>query len=341
MAVLEIVTRQVSISYRTMSGGLVVVMVSFVRGKWTFCLLVTMLVCMLTAGCDRSSSPEINLEKKSATLSPPVKAAKATLRIGMGAMITPKEGYVYYSKLKDYLATTLQMPVTLVDRDNYTEMNKLLASGGVDTAFVCAGPYVEGHEEFGLELLAMPLVKGKPVYHSYIIVPKESAAQRLDDLRGKSFAFTDPQSNSGKLVTTYLLGRRNESPQTFFGKFSYTYGHDKSIAAVAEKLVDGAAVDSLIWEYLKRIKPELTANTRIIDISEPYGIPPVVVRKNLSAEVKSNIQSALLQMHETTAGKEILAGMMIDRFVPGDDANYDSIRQMNRWLASHKTGKSP
>jgi phosphonate transport system substrate-binding protein len=31
-----------------------------------------------------------------------------------------------------------------------------LKEGKIDVAFVCGGPYVDGHEEFGLELLAAP-----------------------------------------------------------------------------------------------------------------------------------------------------------------------------------------
>jgi len=308
------------------------------RLPWILFIMLGILAAGVFA-CSRSEVPEITLDKGAQVAVISSVRQKPGIRIGMGAMITPKEGYAYYFRLKEYLAKRLGMPVTLVDRDNYAEMNKLLAGGGVDVAFVCAGPYVEGNRQFGLELLAMPLVKGKPVYHSYIIVPKESPVQRLDELRGRSFAFTDPKSNSGKLVPTYLLARRNTSPEAFFGRISYTFGHDKSIAAVAESLVDGAAVDSLIWEYLNRTKPALTGRTRIIDVSEPYGIPPIVVRKDLPAGLKQQIRTLLLTMHDDPEGREILAGMMTDRFVPGDDANYDSIRTMDRWLSGQQAGK--
>lgn len=311
-----------------------------VTGLWGVRVLLPCLaLAWLAVGCTRSDAPEISLEKRVPLASLSSATKGASLRLGMGAMITPKEGYVYYSRLKDYLAGRLHVPVTLVDRENYEEMNKLLDSGGVDSAFVCAGPYVDGHDRFGLELLAMPLVKGKPVYHSYIIVPRDSPVQRLEELQGKTFAFTDPRSNSGKLVPTYLLARMGRSPETFFGKYWYTYGHDKSITAVAEKLVDGAAVDSLIWEYLNRSKPAVTQKTRIVKVSEPYGIPPLVVRKGLDPGLKERLRQALVTMHDDPDGQKILAGMMIDRFVPGDDRNYDSIRTINRWIAKQKPGK--
>lgn len=302
-------------------------------------LLLAAGMMMLLAACNSREPVSVNLENRT-PLKTEVSAPGATpLRIGMGAMITPKEGYVYYQRLKEYIEKKLGQPVQMVDRGNYTEMNRLLETGGVDMAFVCAGPYVEGNEKFGMELLAMPLVKGKPVYYSYIIVPKDNPARRFEDLRGKVFAFTDPQSNSGKLVPTYMLSRMNETPESFFSRFQFTYGHDVSIRAVAEKLVDGAAVDSLIWEYAAMKTPALTEKTKIIAKSEPYGIPPVVVRPGLDPQLKLRIKEILISASSDVTGREILKGMMIDRFVPGDDANYNSIRDMNTWLSGGRNKK--
>lgn len=296
-------------------------------------LAVVVLVSLVAmAGCTRSDAQKTSLENKAPLTAPVPGPEQPGLRIGMGAVNTPKEGYLYYRHLKEYLAKELHMPVTLVDRENNDEMNKLLAVGGVDAAFIGAGPYVEGHDRLGLELLAMPLVKGKAVYHSYIIVPKESTANSLDDLRGKKFAFTEAHSNAGSLVPTYLLARRKETPKSFFAKVTYTYGHDISIASVAKKLVDGAAVSSLVWEHLARTRPELTTKTRIIYVSEPYGIPPLAV-KDLDPALRARLLKVLLAMHETPEGKGVLSGMMIDRFVPGNDANYDSIRAIRKLTA--------
>ncbi len=260
-------------------------------------------------------------------------------RIGMGAMITPREGFIYYNQLKDYIEKRLGLPVQLVDRNNYDEMNRLLENGDIDAAFICSGPYVENKRRFGLQLLAMPLVKGKPLYHSYIIVPLDSPARKLEDLRGKVFAFTDPKSHTGTVVPTYMLANLNETPRQFFSKIEFTYGHDNSIRAVAEKLVDGAAVDSLVWEYLAVKTPELTAKTRILLRSEPYGIPPFVVRPGIPAEQKQKLRQILLHAADDEEGRRIMKGMMIDGFVPGDDNNYDTIRAMNSWLA--RQGKQP
>lgn len=297
-------------------------------------LLAIALVC---GACEQKKPLKVSLKSASEPDSSPVTTkGVAPLRIGMGAMITPKDGYVYYQRLQKYLEKKLNRPVQLVDRENYDEMNSLLETGSVDAAFVCAGPYVEGKKKFGMELLAMPLVKGKPLYYAYIIVHKDSSYSSLEDLKGKRFAFTDPKSNSGKLVPTYMLAKMNETPEHYFAKIDYTFGHDKSIRAVAEKLVDGASVDSLIWEYAAVKSPELTARTKIIAKSEPYGIPPMVVRPGIAPELKTQLKEIILNIGNDPEGQQILAGMMIDRFVAGDDKNYDTIRAINTWLARQK-----
>lgn len=310
--------------------------------KSTAFLLALLLVTLTVTACTRENNPpQISLKTTESSPNPVAPTIKtAPLRLGMGAMITPRDGYVYYQRLQGYIEKRLGRPVQLVDRENYDEMNGLLESGGVDAAFVCAGPYVEGKLKFNLELLAMPLVKGQPAYHSYILVHKDSPITTLTELRGKVFAFTDPKSNSGKLVPTYMLAKMKETPEHFFSRVEYTFGHDKSIRAVAEKIVDGAAVDSLIWEYAAIRKPELTSQTRIIAKSAPYGIPPIVVRPGLDPDTKNKLKDILLSAANDPEGKEILHGMMIDAFVGGDDKNYDSIRAMNMWIdRQRKTGK--
>jgi len=141
-------------------------------------------------------------------------------------------------------------------------------------------------------------------------------------------------------VPTYMLAKMGETPDTFFKKYIFTKKHDLSIKAVAQKVVDGAAVDSLIWEYENRTKPEFTSQTKIIERSPPYGIPPVVVRKGLDPKLKEQVRQVFLNAHQDEKGAGILKGMMIDRFVPIQDSAYNSIREMQDWIAAQSKGKA-
>jgi phosphonate transport system substrate-binding protein len=261
------------------------------------------------------------------------------LKIAVGAIISPAESLTFYEDIFDYIGEKLSRGVEMVQRKTYAEVNFLMKEGRIDAAFVCSRPYVEGHRDFGMELLCVPVCFGKTEYCSYFIVHKDSAIQDLKDLRGKVFAFSDPLSNSGMLIPTYTLAKMGETPESFFRGHIFTYSHDNSIRSVSEKFVDGAAVDSLIWEYLNTKEPELTSRTRIIHKSAPCGIPPLAVSPSIAPELKERLRSAFLNMHNDARGREILERVLIDRFTVIEDSAYDSIRQMEAFLKDFQSQK--
>jgi phosphonate transport system substrate-binding protein len=258
------------------------------------------------------------------------------LRVAVAAMISPKETFDLYRQLLEYLSRQTGKDLEFVQRKTYAEINELLRRGDIELAFICSGPYATGRDSFGFEPLAVPLVHSAHFYQSYLIVNKNSEFKGLEDLRGHTFAFTDPNSNTGKLAPTYWLAELQERPETFFSQVLYTYSHDNSILAVSRGLVDGAAVDSLIWEYYQEKKPAFTARTKVIKRSEPYGIPPLVASRHFSPRDQERLKKLLLTMHQDPEGKKILAELMIDRFIPLNEEWYEPIRLMHQKLAQAK-----
>ena len=261
------------------------------------------------------------------------------LRIAVGAIISPAESLTFYEDIFDYIGEKLGREVEMVQRKTYTEVNFLMKEGRIDAAFVCSRPYVEGHRDFGMELLCVPVCFGKTEYHSYFIVHKDSLIQNFEDLRGKVFAFSDPLSNTGMLIPTYTLAQMGETPESFFRRYIFTYSHDNSIRSVAEKFVDGAAVDSLIWEYLSVKEPEWTAQTKIIYKSASCAIPPVVVSPGIDQELKEKLRSSFMDMCNDLRGREILKRVLIDRFTVIEDNAYDSIRRMETFMKDFRSEK--
>ena len=260
---------------------------------------------------------------------------ESTLRVAVAAMISPKPTKNYYEDLLHLIGRKIDRRIILSQRRTYAEVNGLLQRREIDLAFVCSGPYVTGHDEFGMEILAVPVAHGEKVYYSYFLAHRDSDIESLEDLRGKNFAFTDPHSNTGCLVPTYVLAQRGDTPESFFAETFFTLSHDGSIKAVAEGVADGAAVDQLIWEFMNANDPAYTSRTKIIEKSPPYCIPPLVVHPELDRDLKDRLREVLLSLHEDEQGMSLLRELQIDRFELADDAAYDSVREMLRWMTEN------
>lgn len=250
------------------------------------------------------------------------------LRVAVAAVISPKGNVESYSDLLAFIGRKLNRPVQLVQRQTYAEVNDLIKSNDVDLAFVCTSAYVVGQRDFGMELLVAPQVNGETVYHSLLIVPTDSPAGSIADLKGKVFAFTDPMSLTGRVYPTSLVRSLDGSPEAFFARLFFTYSHDNAIKAVANKVADGASVDSLVYDYFVARDATIAQRTRVIHRSPAFGIPPVVVNPNLSPQLKETLRELLLQANASSDGQTILRNLMIERFVLVSDRIYDSARAL-------------
>lgn len=293
------------------------------------------------SGCDQTQTERtpVDFSQTRQVERPDTTTERRHLRVAVGAMVSPRETFAQYGELLTYLGRRLDAEIALVQRKTYAEVNALLARGEIDLAFVCSGPFAAMAESYGLSVVAVPVVGGSTFYRAYLIVPAQSEATNLADLRGKTFAFTDPDSNTGRLVPLKWLRDMGETPEGFFKESIYTYSHDNSILAVSRGLVDGASVDGLIWDYYSRTSPELTGRTRIVAVSEPYGIPPVVAAAVMQPDVLTNLRDTLLHMHEDPEGRSILSGLMIERFTEADAAWRASMNEMRRTLLPPVTGE--
>jgi phosphonate transport system substrate-binding protein len=293
-----------------------------------------LLVPLIHLSCKKSEEKnvKVDLTDRIQTQTAQKISTAQAFKIAVASMISPKETFVYYDQMMKYVSSKYGRDIEMIQKKTYQEVNDLLEQRQIDLAFVCSGPYVKGHEKFGMELLVAPKLYGKPFYQAYFIVHKDSPINDIQGLREKRFAFTDPNSNTGKLVPTYVLAKIDETPETFFKEITFTYSHDNSIKAVAKQIVEGASIDGLIWEYYNEKDPAFVEDTKIIFKSELYGIPPVVVHPTMPAPEKERLKNIFLKMHSDPEGMRILSELKIEQFILPEDSSYDSVRNMQKWI---------
>lgn len=300
-------------------------------------ILFLMVVLVFLFLKDQNDLPRIDLEKGSESfVTEKLKKSPKELIIAFGARISPEVTYKYYEELMNIVGEKLGRKVRFIQKQTYSEINDLIENQRIDFAHVCSGPYTKGYEDFGMEILVIPVINEKRVYNCYIIVNKKSNINSFKELKGKKFAYTDPNSNTGFLVPNYLLLKMGETSKSFFRETFFTYSHDNSIKSVAENQSDGAAVDGIIWEFFNSMNPSITSRTKIIEKSPPYGIPPFVVHPELDQTLKMKLKNIFLNLHLDKKAVPLLQKINVDRFEEGNITMYDSVNKMRTWIKKNK-----
>jgi len=255
------------------------------------------------------------------------------IRLGLTAVVVT-ENLRFLDQWSQYLEEKMGRKVELVMRKSYREVMDLLDSGGIDFAWICGFPYIQNREPESLQLLTVPIYRGEPLYYSYIIVSQNSSYKRFGDLKGKIFAFSDPDSNSGFLYPLSLMVEKEVRPETFFRQTFFTFNHAETVQAVSEQFADGGAVDSYIWEYLAAFRPDITEKTRIIKKSPSFGFPPIVASLVVKPDTIRLMKNTLENMDQDSIGKSLLAQLKLDGFGHYPDSLFNGIRSMARTMQS-------
>ena len=297
---------------------------------WTATVAVS-LGFIISRRFSRDADPNVSLSKWI-----PVEQSDAednVFRFAVAGMVSPEETWLTYKDFVDYIAEHVGNDTSMVLKPSYAEVRVLLEQDAVHSAFVCTGTYMACFDAKSVELLAVPDFKDGMQYRCLLLVRADSEIDDVEDLQGMSFAFTDPESNTGCFVPKWLLKERGFNPETHFSRVVFTKSHDRSIHAVADGIVDGAGVDSLIYYSLIKSDPALKDKIRIIWQSEAFGAPPVVAPAGLPEEAKDKLRVILFSMPEDPRGRQILDGLDIEHFRAPDPNEYDSAYQV--WKAIH------
>lgn len=181
-------------------------------------------------------------------------------------------------------------------------------------------------------------IDGSTGYYSFAFARKDSGITKIEDAKGKSFAFADPNSTSGYLVPAAELTETFGPLDQFFSDVRFSGGHEQTIVGVANgDIVAGVSwADGLgDWEdgynsgaFRKAADAGLVDMNDIVEIWKSKLIPegPMVVRNALPQDVKDKVTKLSADLHETD--KECAYGVAhgdAKDFVPVTHEAYDGV----------------
>jgi phosphonate transport system substrate-binding protein len=235
-----------------------------------------------------------------------------------------------YRFTMEHLSRQLGCEIELAVGVDYDEIRQ------ADLAFICGLPYVlytaPYEVDAPLEALVAPVLQGerfqdRPIYFSDVIVRQDSPFQSFADLRGRTWAYNEPQSQSGYGITRYWLVKLGET-NGYFSKVVQSGFHQRSIEMVRNGEVDASAIDAQVLAVELRDHPQLGGQLRVIDSLGPSSIQPLAAASHLPTTLKQDIQAILAEFHHDPAGRAVLDRGFIDHFVAVCDTDYDDIRAM-------------
>ncbi|GAB4297462.1 MAG: phosphate/phosphite/phosphonate ABC transporter substrate-binding protein [Myxococcota bacterium] len=291
-------------------------------------ILVLMALCLF--GCNKEVEEIVTISKgeKKEIVGDFARRASSELKFAVSAMLSPAATYDAYVGLLSGIAEELGYSYAFVQRPTYREINELLIKGELTLAFICSGAYASMPKDAAIDLLAIPIVEGKSVYRSLIIVRADSPYKSFKELKGTRFAFTDPLSNTGYFYPSYRLLELGEKADDFFSEAIYTGSHDRSIVAVYRQVVSAAAVDDQVYKRMVTPNSPYWERLRVIESSSDFPNPPVVSPLSTPVEIREKIKSKLLSISQSEKGKERLKAIGIDGFRSGAPEEYEGIRKM-------------
>lgn len=229
------------------------------------------------------------------------------LSIGISSGENEADAIARTKPYADYLSRTLGVPVNIVRGTDYAAVIEAMRAEQIQFASIGPANYALAHKVMG-DLVAPVAVlrdkEGALGYYSVIAVRADSPYQKLDDLKGKSFAFADPNSTSGYAVPSYYLSTvLGTSADEFFGETAFSGGHEQSVIALLDGTFEGVAThqtNDKSGNIPRMVEKGMipAGSTRIIWTSPLIPNSPVVLRTDLPEELKKAFTDAVFAFPE-------------------------------------------
>ncbi|WP_224372312.1 putative selenate ABC transporter substrate-binding protein [Hyalangium versicolor] len=260
-------------------------------------------------------------------LANPARAADEApvLRVSMVPEEPPAELQRKLAPLMAYLEKATGRKVQFIPATTYQATIDGLANKQLDMVWYGGLTFVEARRRTGN---AIPLIQRveDATFHSKFVVPANSPAKTLMDLKGTQFAFGPATSTSGHLMPRYFLMQAGIDPERDFKKVIYSGAHDVTARWVETGKVDAGVLNELVFQRLLNEKKIDPAKIRVLWTSPAYFNYNWTVRGDLEPELVEKIRAAFLALDASKPEhKVILDSQQTKKFIETKVENYQSI----------------
>lgn len=242
-----------------------------------------------------------------------------------------------YGAIAEYLTATTGLTVEYVPMVDYAALVTAFARGDIQLAWFGGLTGVQA-QAAAPDTRAIVQRPRDAEFHSRFIARSDLDVETLQDLKGLRFTFGSESSTSGHLMPRYFLVEAGIDPESDFqGLPNYSGSHDKTIALVESGAFDAGALNEAVWEQRLADGEIDTAKVRDVYTTPAYYDYHWGIRGDVDAlfgdGATDTIIEALLSLDpDDPDDKAILGLFSTDAFIPTENANYDTIRDVAEQL---------
>lgn len=253
--------------------------------------------------------------------------AQQVLRVSAIPDEAPTELLRKFKPLGSYLEQKTGMKVEFVPVTDYAASVEGLINNKLDMVWFGGFTFVQARVRSGGKVIPLVQREEDEKFKSVFITTHKSIG-KLEDLKGKTFAFGSESSTSGHLMPRYYLLAAGVDPDTDMKRVAFSGAHDATVAAVAGGKVDAGALNISVWEKLASQNKIDGSKIRVFHTTPGYFDYNWTVRADMPSDLRKKLTDAFLALDRNDAqGREILELQRATRFIPARAENYASIEK--------------
>ncbi len=262
-----------------------------------------------------------------ATMSPVVEAAEDPLMMGVFPRRNAVETTRLFTPMADYLGEQLGRKVNLVTTRDFESFWQGVTERRYDIVHYNQYHYIRSAQNY--QVIAHIEEFGKSTIAGVLYVRKDSGITAVAQLRGRTVLFGGGEDAMISYITNrYLMVQAGLKKDDF--KSLFAVNPPNSILALYRRQSDAAGAGDGVLELPLVRKAINTDELIVLAVSAPLLQLPVAVKHTMPAKLRASIQSILVNLKNSEAGKQVLKSAALTGMGKAEDKDYDPHRRIVR-----------
>lgn len=253
------------------------------------------------------------------------KAADDPLFMGVIPRRSTAETTKLFAPMAAHLGEQLGREVRLIPSRNFESFWKDVVDQRYDIVHYNQYQYIRSAKTY--KVIAHAQEFGKNAVPGVIFVRKDSGITRLTQLRGRTVIFGGGKDAMlSHIAPRYLLLQAGLKDGDF--KTEFAINPQNALVALYHKQADAAGGGHVVLDQPVIRNAINTQELTVLASTEPLLFLPWAVKRSMPANLAQSIQSKLLDLNKTDAGRQALKSAIMTGIGIAEDKDYDVHRRM-------------